>query len=475
MVELSRKIKVLAVDDNSEALSALADVLSDNGYEVVTAGSGHETLQVVAAELPDIILLDVQMPGPDGLQVTRLLKADERFRYIPILLLTGKDSLEDIIHGLEIGADDYIRKPYSVHELLARLKAALRTRELYQSLQSALDEAVSLRKELQVTAGYERIIGQSDEMKAVFRVLDKVKDSAVSVLITGESGTGKELIAQAIHYSSNRKDKTFVAQNVSALQDTLLESELFGHVRGAFTGAVRDKQGLFAVADGGTLFLDELGEMSPAMQAKLLRVLQDGTFVPVGDTKPKKVDVRVIGATHRRLDDMIQRGEFREDLYYRLNVIQIELPPLRNRFADIPLLLQKFLQDFAKKYGGTTKSVSREVLACLQSYRWPGNIRQLQNEVERMCLLSSAESIITAEHVSSAVLGTTAAPIAPALVLANDSREVKIENLKTAVERLERSMIEAAMKAHDNNKSEVAKVLGISRSSLIQKVQSYEK
>ena len=472
------RFKVLAVDDNSDGLYALEQILIDGGYDVVTAASGKETLSKVQQENPDIVLLDVQMPPPDGHEVTRIMKSDERYRFTPILLLTAKDALEDVIEGLEIGADDYIKKPYNQKELLARLQAALRTKQVYGELRQALDETVKLRRELGAQRGYPNIIGNSESMKSVFRVLDKVKDSTATVLITGESGSGKELIAQALHYSSIRKDKPFVAQNVSALQDTLLESELFGHVRGSFTGAVKDKLGLFAVADGGTLFLDELGEMSASMQSKLLRVLQEGTFVPVGDTKPKKVDVRVIGATHRKLDEMIERGEFREDLYYRLNVISIDLPPLRERREDIPVLLEKFLKDQSSKYSMSPKQLAPETLELLRQYDWPGNIRQLQNEVERMVLLSGENSHITSEVLSPKISGKkSVAGSTPEVTSATSAPRYEYADgttLKDAVDRLEKQMIESAMKQYNNNKSEVAKRLGISRSSLIQKVQSYE-
>ena len=461
-------VRILAVDDNPDALFALETLLKDEGYDVVGAGSGAETLEKVQNYNPDVILLDVQMPAPDGFEVTKLLKADERYRYIPVILLTGKDNHEDIVHGLSLGANDYVTKPYNSKELLARIHTALRVKEIYSELKQSLDTVSELRRVTNDRLTYANIIGASDSMKAVFRVLDKIKDSSASVLITGESGTGKELIALALHSNSSRKDKAFVAQNVSALQDTLLESELFGHVRGAFTGAVKDKLGLFAVADGGTLFLDELGEMSPSMQAKLLRVLQDGSFVPVGDTKPKKVDVRVVAATHRRLDEMIEKGLFREDLYYRLNVIEISLPPLRERKEDIPLLIEKFLIDQEKRHGAAKKKVTKDALALLTDFRWPGNVRQLQNEVERMVLLSGSENVIDASYLSPAVTGRKA-PHSNGI----GAQVLTVSNLKSAVEDLEKKMIQLALKQYNNNKSEVAKVLGISRSSLIQKVQTY--
>lgn len=461
-------IRVLAVDDNDDGLFALTSVLTEAGYDVITAQNGSQALSQVEKLSPDIILLDVQMPGPNGYQVTKQLKSHEVFRFIPIILLTGKDSLEDIVYGFDEGADDYIKKPYKPQELLSRIHAALRTKEIYSQLKTALDESAKLRIELSEFHQYENIIGNSEEMRAVFRVLDRIKSSSASVLISGESGTGKELVAQALHYTSPRKTKPFVAQNVSALQDTLLESELFGHVRGAFTGAVKDKLGLFQVADGGTLFLDELGEMSQTMQTKLLRVLQDGTFIPVGDTKAKKVDVRIIGATHRKLEKLIVEGKFREDLFYRLNVIQVDLPPLRARVSDLPLLVQKFLNDFCKKHNTIIKSMSHDAFEALSNYSWPGNVRQLQNEIERVVLLSGDVEIITASHLSPVVLGGNDP------VVKNKTYSLGAVTLKQAIEKVERELLEQSLNKHKGNKSEVARELGISRSSVITKVQNYK-
>lgn len=457
-------IRVLAVDDNSDALFVLEDILKREGYEVYTAGSGTETLAQVKEHEPHIILLDVQMPGPDGYEVTRLLKSNELYRYIPIILLTAKDELSDIVHGFEQGADDYIKKPYNERELLSRLRAALRTRSLYESLKATINENIKLSRAASERHSFSHIIGQSQAMDVVFRTIEKIAPSDAPVLITGESGTGKELVAQAIHYASPRKNKPFIAQNVSAFNDNLLESELFGHAKGAFTGAIKDKQGLFEAANGGSLFLDELGEMSASMQAKLLRVMQDGTFTSVGDTKSKKVDVRVIAATHRDVSKMVREGAFREDLYYRLNVVQIELPPLRNRAEDVPLLAEFFLTKALQRYGQSVKRLSPDVLKILTSYTWPGNVRQLQNAIERLVLMSGNDTVITSESLSKDILdGASKTPL-----LHGDSGK-----LKDAVEALERAMIDAALKKHEYNKSEVARELGVSRSNLISKVQSY--
>lgn len=451
-------VTVLAVDDDPHGLAALEALLEHSGFQVLSASNGNQAIEVARSGRPDLILLDVQMPGPDGLSVTRILKSDEATRYIPIVLLTAKDTLADILSGFEAGADDYIRKPYNERELLARVHASVRARRTYLELRDVVTENVHLRKISGGEDAFSGIIGNSEAIQSVFRVIERMSKAHAPVLITGESGTGKELVAKAIHALSPRSKRNFVAQNVAALSDTLLESELFGHIKGAFTGALKDRRGLFETADNGTLFLDEVGEMTPQLQAKLLRVLQDGTFNPVGDTKSRTVDVRVVAATHRDLERMIREGTFREDLYYRLNVIRIELPPLRERRGDIPLLAEHFLAKAVLRNGTDKKRLSAELLRILSDQNWSGNVRELQNEVERLVLMSGHDEIITKEHLSRPLSAKGKAPTG---------------KLKDAMENLERLMILECLKAHDWNKSEVARELGISRSSLITKVQNY--
>jgi two-component system response regulator HupR/HoxA len=324
-------------------------------------------------------------------------------------------------------------------------------------------EVHELRSQVRAQRNFGNILGKSGAMQDVFALLEKVKDAAVPVLILGESGTGKELIARAIHYNSPRRDKPFVVQNCSAFNDNLLESELFGHVNGAFTGAVRDKEGLFAVADGGTFFLDELGEMSPALQVKLLRVLQQGTFMPVGGTKERKVDVRVVTATNRPLADMVAEGTFREDLYYRLNLVTIKLPPLRERREDIPLLAEHFLVRNGAR-NNYRPSLRADTIKILSEYRWPGNIRELENEIERAMLMAGGVDEIEPSHLSTHVRDGALAPRKAGGV---------VGSLKVAVEELERAMIASALEQTGGNKSEAARILGIARSNLIAKAQSY--
>jgi DNA-binding NtrC family response regulator len=461
--------KILAVDDNEEALFALAELLKSQGYEVKTAGSGEETLKQIKSFGPDLVLLDIQMPGPDGYEVTKIIKADPNLKYTIIVLLSAKDNLDDVVEGLNLGADGYITKPFKKEELLARVYAALRLKKLYDERKVQEIKITELKSREAGRSRYADIIGQSPAMQNVFSLIEKIADSDAPVLVNGESGTGKELVARALHYQSSRRDKMFVAQNCSAFNDNLLESELFGHVKGSFTGAIRDKQGLFEIADGGTFFLDELGEMSAALQVKLLRVVQEGTFIPVGGTKTKQVNVRVVTATHRNLLEMVEKGTFREDLYYRLNVVNIKLPPLRDRIEDIPVLIEFFMDALCRKKNIKKKVLSAEAMNLLCAYRWPGNIRELQNELERITLLSADEVKIDARYISDHIKNKD---VKTTTAIAGKSA-AQPDNLKEAVEVLEKQMILSALNELSWNKSEAAKKLGISRTSLIAKVQEY--
>lgn len=322
-----------------------------------------------------------------------------------------------------------------------------------------------LNKELGSRYKYDNMIGKSKPMQSLYSMLDKIKGADTTVMIQGENGTGKELIAKAIHYNSNRKDKPFVIQNCSAFNDNLLESELFGHTKGSFTGAIKDKKGLFEIADKGTFFLDEIGDTSPQMQVKLLRVIQEGTFIPVGGIEPRRVDVRIVAATNRDLKDMVEKGLFREDLYYRLNVINIRVPPLRERKEDIPLLIEFFLDRAATQSGLAKKVVTKRALEKLYDYAWPGNIRELQNEMERLGVLSGEETKITADMLSPRILEATEA---------NKVQGARVHGkLKDALEDLEREMIKDGLRRTGWNKSKLAKELGISRAGLIMKVEKY--
>ena len=336
---------------------------------------------------------------------------------------------------------------------------------LHLEITSRENRITELNKELGTRYKYDNMIGKSKPMQDLYALLDKIKAAESTVLVQGENGTGKELIAKAIHYNSPRKDKAFVIQNCSAFNDNLLESELFGHVKGSFTGAIKDKKGLFEMADKGTFFLDEIGDTSPTMQVKLLRVIQEGTFIPVGATESRRVDVRIIAATNRDLKDMVEKGTFREDLYYRLNVINIRVPPLRERKEDIPLLIEYFLDRAAESNSSPKKIVTKRAIEKLFDYAWPGNIRELQNEMERLVVISGPETKIAADMLSGRILE------------AGDKLKVQGARvhgkLKDALEELEREMIKEGLRRTGWNKSKLAKELGISRAGLIMKVEKY--
>jgi len=370
------------------------------------------------------------------------------------------DTIEKSLGKLKY-LDDHDRNHFcEVCELVAQEIVTL-----HLEITSRENRIKELNKELGNRFKYDNMIGKSKPMQSLYALLDKIKGADSTVLVQGENGTGKELIAKSIHYNSNRKDKPFVIQNCSAFNDNLLESELFGHVRGSFTGALKDKKGLFEMADKGTFFLDEIGDTSPTMQVKLLRVLQEGTFTPVGATEQRKVDVRIVAATNRNLKEMVEQGTFREDLYYRLNVINIRVPPLRERKEDIPYLVDFFLGKISESSGGAKRVLTKRALEKLYDYAWPGNVRELQNEIERLVVLSGDETKLMAELLSPKVLES------------GDKNKVQGARLqgklKDALEDLEREMIREGLRRTGWNKSKLAKELGISRAGLIMKVEKY--
>ena len=381
--------KILVVDDERSMRDFLSIMLKKAGYDVTTAVDGEEAVNVLHKDIFDLVLTDLKMPKVDGLQVLKTVK--DLSPDTVVIVITAFASTETTVEAMKEGAYDYITKPFQNDEMKIRIKKALEKRRL-----SA--ENILLKKQLKDRAVFDNIIGKSEKIEKVFELVRKVSDSMSNILIYGESGTGKELIARAIHFNSRKKDKPFVTINCGALPEGLLESELFGHMKGSFTGAVFNKEGLFEVANGGTIFLDEVGETSPAIQVKLLRVLQDKEFKRVGGTKEIKVDVRIITATNRDLSKAVSEGKFREDLYYRLNVIPITLPPLRERTDDIPLLADHFLNKFNKALNKNVKGFSQTTMELFRNYEWRGNVRELENVIERAVALSNSE-IITPEYL----------------------------------------------------------------------------
>jgi two-component system response regulator HupR/HoxA len=406
-------------------------------------GSIHDDLSPTATELLMRKIREVAGPVHEDLSTA-----------VARMPRLSQEEIEQMCDLLELGADE-----------IQNYHAETKRRER---------ELSSITQELGERYRFENIVGTSRTMQNVFRLLEKIIESESTVLIHGESGTGKELVARAIHYNGPRAKKAFVVQNCSAFNDNLLESALFGHTKGSFTGAIKDKKGLFEIADGGTFFLDEVGDMSPALQVKLLRVLQEGTFTPVGGTETREVDVRVIAATHKDLQKMVERGEFREDLYYRINVIKIQIPPLRDRLDDLPILVEHFLRKHFRARPGAARQrppqLSDEALAAMQRYPWPGNIRELENEIERCMVLGGDLDELPEELLSQRVRDATGGPIKSS---AGAARFDAAGSLKDAVERLERDLIHQGLIRTHWNKSQLAKELGISRSNLITKVERY--
>ena len=427
---------------------------------MVTASNGMEALSLLASERVDLVLADVQMPGIDGLELVRQVRANDPD--MPCIVITGHGGAEQSVEALGAGAFWYLEKPFEQSHLAVVRKLVDQAIEMgrLKSENRILHSQISHRYQ------FENIIGNSTALNRVLDVVSKVADSDSTVLITGESGTGKELVARALHYNSRRAERMFVTVNCGAIPENLLESELFGHVKGAFTNAVGHREGRFAAADNGTIFLDEIGDMSPNLQVKLLRVLQDKTFEPVGSSKSVTVNVRVIAATNQNLEEAIQDKRFREDLFYRLNVIPIEVPPLRERREDIPLLAEHFLEVAGQECGARVDSLSRDALRSLTEYTWPGNIRELENLIERLVILSS-DGEIGLEDLPPSVRSPKSAPSQPTMP------ELPPEgiSLKDVVDGFESRVITQALEKTQWNKNRAAKLLGVNRTTLVEKIK----
>ena len=376
--------KILVIDDEKSITDLLSVVLTKEGYSVSTSLSSTKALDMIDKEEYDLILSDIRLPQMSGMKVLKYVK--EKRPDIPMIMITAYGTINQAVEAFKEGAIDYIVKPFDVDELKFVVAQGLEKRRLRA-------ENIQLKRELKEKYSFENMIGKSKQMREIYSLIEKISGSDSTVLVSGESGTGKEIAARAIHFHSLRKDKPFVSLNCGALPENLLESELFGHAKGSFTGAISNKKGMFEVAEKGTIFLDEVGEMSPATQVKLLRTLQDRRIRKVGGTEEITVDVRIIGATNQDLKKMIREGTFREDLYYRLNVISFEMPPLRKRRDDIPLLVSHFLQKYCQKMGRRVKRLAPEVISVFEAYPWPGNVRELENVIERIVAIEERETI----------------------------------------------------------------------------------
>jgi DNA-binding NtrC family response regulator len=442
--------RILVVDDEANARTALAEILRTEGYAVETAADGFKALGRFSDFEPDLVLTDLKMPGMDGLEL--LKKVREADMEIAVVLMTAFGAVETAVEAMRQGAADYLTKPLNTDELLVVLERALERRKLRR-------ETVHLRAELADRYRFENIVGTSPEMQNVFKIVAQVAPSRATVLLTGESGTGKELVAAAIHHRSSRRDGPFIRLHCAALAESLLESELFGHERGAYTGADRRREGRFEQAHGGTLFLDEISEISPATQVKLLRVLQEREFERVGGNQTIRVDVRLIAATNRDLKKLADDGKFRQDLFYRLNVINITLPSLRQRSSDIPALAMHFLERYARENEKVVTGFVDEALTALAHYPWPGNVRELENVVERAVVMCDGDAIM-AQHLPPEI--TNAARQADEPVIPGSS-----------MNDIERYAITRTLEAQRGSTSRAAEVLGISVRKIQYKLQEY--
>lgn len=439
------KNRILVVDDEHLIRWSLEQNLKKQGYDVTVAGSGEDALRILQEETPDLVLLDIQLPGINGLEVLEKIKELEDD--VLVIMVTALGVLETAVKAMRLGAHDYINKPFNLDELAIVIKKALETRELKR-------EVAHLRAVQPKPFGIDGIIGNTGDLQHILTMVGKIaKSNAGTVLIQGESGTGKELIAKAIHYEGSRAEKPFMAINCAAVPETLLESELFGHEKGAFTDARSQKKGLFEMAHGGTVFLDEIGDMPMAIQAKLLRVLEDRAFRRVGGTKDVHVDIRIVSATNKDLLQAIADKIFRNDLYYRLQVIPIFLPPLRERKADIPLLVQHFIENFNREFGKIVKRISPQAEKILLEYAWPGNIRELRNVIERAVILENEETIEAAHLPRELIAQSTPSSSGPI------SFSLPPEGID--IEDVERELIRQALEVSDGNQSKAAKKLNL--------------
>lgn len=441
------KANILVVDDERSIRDSLELVLKEEGYEVATASDGNQAMELLQNRDFDIMITDLKMPGMDGIQLTK--HCLQTYPQTSVIIITAYGSLETAIEALRLGAYDYILKPFEFDDVLIKVQNLIKHKEL-------ILENQALRREIHARYDFSNIVGQSPQMKEVFKLIEKVAKTKGNVLITGKSGTGKELVARAIHYNSDRANKPFVAINCGAIVGTLMESEFFGHKKGSFTGAIRDKDGYFKIANGGTLFLDEVGDIPLHLQVKLLRAIEEGVILPVGGTTPIQIDVRIIAATNRDLLKDIEEGRFRDDLYYRLNVVEIKLPSLNERKEDIPLLVDHFIKKYNYELKRRVLGTDNETMRILMNYPWKGGIRELENVIERALILCEGDYITKKDL--------------PPNMVQDEYLSTVPDRLKDAVAAFEREHILNILRRTENNKEEAAKLLDISLSSLYRKM-----
>ena len=474
------KISILIIDDEVELCQSLSEMLKEEeeGYGVSVVNSGKDGLAEIKEEVPDLVLLDMKMPGMDGIETLEKIKALDK--NMLVIMLTAYQTVETAVKAMKLGAYDYISKPFNYEELKIIIKRALQTRDLSQ-------EVISLRHQLRDKFSFKNIIGRSDKIKEVLYKIEKVAPTNATVLIRGESGTGKELIAKTIHQYSLRKDKPFVAVDCAGLTETLIESELFGHTKGAFTGAIAKKIGKFELAQGGTLFLDEIGNLPINIQIKLLRTLQEREINRVGEKYPIKIDVRFVVATNANLEEAMKSGTFREDLYHRINVFSIFLPPLREHREDIPLLTLHFLNQFNHILSKNIKNISKESMELLVNYLWPGNVREVQNVIQQAIIMT--DDIILPEHLPHYIREANVETKADKNLVGADLVSARIEeekrmdlaeglSLKEMINRFskdtERGIILEVLKRTKGNKAEAARLLKINYKTLYLKIKEYK-
>ncbi len=449
---------ILIVDDEPNYQIVMSELLGEEGFETITADNGNQALDIAKTADIDLILTDMQMPGMDGFALLKETKSTKP--ELPVIMITAYGEVEKAVQAMQYGAFSYITKPFNNDELVATIKKALEHCTLAK-------ENTRLQKEVRSHYGFDHIIGKSKSMQKIYDLIGKVAPTPTTVLISGESGTGKELVARALHYNSPRSQRPFLSLNCAALPESLLESELFGHERGAFTGAIAMRKGKFEAADTGTIFLDEIGEMPLPLQAKLLRVLQEKSIERLGGNKTIKVDVRILAATNKNFAEEVKNHRFREDLYYRLNVVSIHIPPLRDRIDDIPLLVDHFIKKYALQAGRSGLKISKNALSLLAKQPWPGNVRELENAIERTAILCNSNEIDTED------IGTTHNGKIVDKTPRHPSIPIPKGKLPDVLDAIEQKMVRDALKETGFVQTKAAKKLGITKSLLQYKIRKY--